>query len=235
LDLAYVVRGQGQDDSAQALYEFLIPKLEAHGDSGARLLPGALNNLAFIHMRRGEYDEAERLYRDAIDLERQWGTVTRVLLLRNNLAGVLDRQGKTTEAESVLRLNLRTAQEHWPEGHWRVASAYGGIAAFSLLQGDTAAAEQYLRPALRVYMRTLGEDHSRTTYAKVQLGACLMGLRRYAEAEPYLLEASEWLRTNRGDDNSYTREVIAHLIDLYERWGRPADAESYRRLLGASG
>ena len=62
-----------------------------------------------------------------------------------------------------------------------------------------------------------------------------MGLRRYAEAEPYLLEASEWLRTNRGDDNSYTREAIAHLIDLYERWGRPGDAESYRRLLGASG
>jgi serine/threonine-protein kinase len=235
LDLAYVMRGQGQDDSAQALYEFLIPKLEAHGDSGARLLPGALNNLAFIHMRRGDYDEAERLYRDAIDLERQWGTITRVLLLRNNLAGVLDRQGKTTETDSVLRLNLRTAQEHWPEGHWRVASAYGGIGAFNLLHGDTAAAEQYLRPALRVYMHTLGEDHSRTTYAKVQLGTCLMGLRRYAEAEPYLLEASEWLRANRGDDNSDTREAIAHLIDLYERWGRPADAESYRRLLGASG
>lgn len=235
LDLAYVLRGQGRDDSAQVLYEHLIPRLQQHGDSGARLLPGALNNLAFIHMRKGEYGEAERFYRDAVALEQQWGTVARVLLLMNNLAGVLDRQAKTAETDSVLQLTLSIAQDYWPGGHWRTASAYGAIGAFRLLRGDTAAAEPYLRPALDMYVRTLGEDHSRTTYAKVQLGTCLMGLERFDAAEPYLVQAAQWLRARRGMDNSYTRETTARVIALYERWGRPDRAEPYRRLLADPG
>ncbi len=235
LDLAYVLRGQGRNDSAQVLYEVVIPKLEAHGDSGARVLPAALNNLAYIHMMRGEYGDAERLYREAVALERRSGSVPNVLLLQNNLAGVLDRQGKVAEADSVLRLSILIAEEYWPEGHWRIASAYGGLGAFHLLQGDTANAESYLRSALEMYLRTLGRDHSRTTFAKVQLGACLMGLRRFAAAEPYLLEASQWLRANRGMDNSFTRQTLSQVIALYEHWGRLEQAERYRQLLAEAG
>jgi serine/threonine protein kinase/Tfp pilus assembly protein PilF len=231
LDLAYVLRGQGRNDSAQVLYEIVIPKLQAHGDSGARLLPGALNNLAYIHMAKGEFADAERLYRDAMPLERRWGTVPNLLLLQNNLAGVLDRQNKVAEADSVLRQQIETAEEHWPDGHWRVGAAYGGLGAFHLIRGDTAGAEPYLRRALALQLSTMGDDNPRTTYAKVQLGNCLTGLRRFAEAEPHLREASEWLRTNRGIDNSYTQEVLARLVVLYDRWGRPAQAEQYRRLL----
>ena len=231
LDLAYVMRGQGRNDSAQVLYEAVIPKLEAHGDSGARALPAALNNLAYIHMTRGEYAAAEQLYRKAIPIEREWGSVPNLLLLHNNLAGVLDRQDKIAETDSVLRLHIDIAEEYWPEGHWRVGSAYGGLGTFHLLQGDTSGAEPYLRSALEMYLRTVGEDHSRTTYAKVQLGTCLMGLGRFAAAESYLLEASRWLRTNRGMDNSFTREMLSQLISLYRRWGRPEQAEQYRRLL----
>jgi serine/threonine-protein kinase len=233
LDLAYVFRGQGRDDSAQALYEIVIPRLEAHGDSGARLLPGTLNNLAYIHMTKGEYVDAERLYRDAIAGERRWGTVPNLLLLMNNLAGVLDRQNKVAETDSVLRQALATAEEHWPDGHWRVGSAYGALGAFHLLQGDTAGAEPYLRQALALQLSAAGEDHPRTAYAKVQLGNCLTGLQRYAEAEPYLRDASEWLRVNRGIENSFTQEVLSRLVALYDRWGRPAQAEPYRRLLSA--
>jgi serine/threonine protein kinase/tetratricopeptide (TPR) repeat protein len=231
LDVAYALRGEGKLDSAKALYEAVIPKLEAHGDSGMRLLPSAVNNLAYLHMRQDDLPGAEALYREAIALEREWGTMANVLLLYNNLAGVLDRMGDTAGTEATLRDGIREAERYWPEGDAQVGFKYGGLGAWYVSRGLPDSAEAPLRRALSEFAAAFGDGHSRTTYAKVQLATCLTRQRRYAEAEAYLVQAFAWLRDNRGMGNSYTREVGVQLVALYDAWNRPARAAAYRRIL----
>jgi serine/threonine-protein kinase len=231
LDVAYALRGGGDPDSARTVYQSVIPKLRMHGDSGARLLPSALNNLAYLHMTQGDLADAESLYREAVTLERQWGTAPEVILLLNNLAGVLDRQGDTAGTEEVLREAIGEAEGHWPEGGLQIGLNVGALGAWYLGRGDTGSAEPLLRRALDEFMAAFGDSHSRTTHGKVQLAGCLVAMGRYAEAEPYLVQAFQWLRANRGMENTYTQEVGSQLAELYDAWNRPAQAAEYRRLL----
>jgi len=235
LDVAYALRGRGSLDSAAALYEAILPRLRIHGDSGARLLPSALNNLAYLHMTEGRLAVAESIYREAVAAERQYGTIPNVLLLLNNLAGILDRQGDGAGTEATLREAIEEAEAYWPDGDARVGQKYAGLGAFYMGKGFPSSAEPWLRRALDQYLAAYPQGDSWTSYGQVQLAECLMALGRIEEAEPYLVEAFQWLRTNRGMENPYTREVGSHLIDVYERWGRPDQAARYRALLEASG
>jgi len=230
-DLAFVLRGKGDTDSAQALYERAISGLEAHGDSGAAYLSAALNNLAYLHRTRGETAEAEALYREAVDVEEEWGTVPNLLLLMNNLAAVMDEEGKANEAGQVLQEAIRVSEEHWPNGHWRVGSAYGAKGAFYMLRDNPGEAEPYLRRALEIARETLTDDNARTVYARMQHGVCLRELGRFSEAEAQLLRAFDWLEENNGIESPYTQPTVSHLVTLYEAWGRPGEADRFRALL----
>lgn len=231
LDVAYALRGGGDPDSARALYEAVIPRLRAHGDSGARLLPSALNNLAYLHMTEGRLEGAEALYREAIALERQWGTVPELVLLLNNLAGVLDRGDDTSGTEATLREAIREAERHWPDGGAQVGLSHGALGAWYMEREDARSAEPPLRRALDELVAALGEDHPRAVNGNVQLAGCLVAMGRYPEAEPYLVEAFQWLRAKRGMDDSSTREVGFQLVALYDAWGRTDRAAAYRGLL----
>jgi eukaryotic-like serine/threonine-protein kinase len=233
LDLAFVLRGKGEADSAQTLYERAIRGLEAHGDSGAVWLPAALNNLAYLHRARGENAEAEAQYRRAVALERQWGTVPNLLLLMNNLAAVLDEEGKQAEADRVLADAIQVSEKYWPDGHWRVGSAYGARGAFRMLQGDPAGAEPFLRKALEISLEELTEDNARTAFAHMQYGICLRDLGRFQEAEAQLLAAFDWLSEHNGVESPYTQPTVAHLVTLYEAWGKPDAARRFRDLLAS--
>jgi serine/threonine protein kinase len=235
LDLAFVLRGKGEADSAQALYERAIQGLEAHGDSAAVILPAALNNLAYLHRTRGENAEAEALYRRAVALERQWGTVPNLLLLMNNLAATLDEEGKQAEADQVLADAIQVSEQYWPDGHWRVGSAYGARGAFRMLQEDPAGAEPFLREALEISLQELTEDNARTAFAHMQYGICLRDLRRFEEAEAQLLAAFDWLSEHNGVGSPYTQPTVAHLVTLYEAWGKPDAARKFRNLLASGG
>ncbi|MCG6988096.1 MAG: serine/threonine-protein kinase [Gemmatimonadetes bacterium] len=231
LDLAYVLRGKGEVDSAQVLYERAIRGLEAHGDSGAAVLPAALNNLAYLHRTQGENAEAEVLYRQAVALERQWGTVPNLLVLMNNLAAVLDAEDKYTETDEVLGDAVRVSEEHWPDGHWRVGSAYGARGAFRMGHGDLAGAEPLLRRALEISVEELTADNARTAYARMQYGMCLRDLGRFEDAEAQLLAAFDWLAEHNGVQSPYTQPTVSHLVALYEAWGKPDAARRFRDLL----
>jgi len=235
LDLAFALRGVGRLDSAEAVYRSVIPQLRNHGDSGMRILAPALNNLAYLYRVREEHARAEELYREAVGVAEEWGVAPDVIMLLNNMAAVLDLQGKSSEVEATLRRVLAVSENHWPDGHWRVGAANGNLGDFYLAQGDTAAAEPLHRRKVEIYAATLGPDHSWTAFARATLGTCLTHLRRFAEAEQLLLEGYADLRSISGDDNRYTQDTLRRLVALYEAWGKPELAVEYRRSLLPAG
>jgi tetratricopeptide (TPR) repeat protein len=182
-------------------------------------------------MTREEFEQAELLYREAVSYAQEWSTPPNVILLHNNLASVLDQQGKVAETEEVLLEAIRIAEDHWPEGHWRVGSSYGALGDFLMTVGDTATAEPFQRDRMESYIQTLGPDHAWTAFAKAVEGTCLTSAGRYPEAESLLLQAYAALRSSSGEDNSYTLDAVRRLVTLYESWGRLDQAERYRALL----
>jgi len=60
---------------------------------------------------------------------------------------------------------------------------------------------------------------------------CLTKQKMYVEAEPVLLRALG-LRTKAfGETHARTQRTIEDLGDLYEQWGKPAQAKAYRARL----
>ena len=67
--------------------------------------------------------------------------------------------------------------------------------------------------------------------ARNTLGGRLIELDRLDEAEYQLLSSYSVLRHVRGDRCPWTREVLVHLIKLYEAVGRPDQAQVYSARL----
>ena len=82
-------------------------------------------------------------------------------------------------------------------------------------------AEPVLREALQLQSRAQPRGDP---YAVTQglLGECLTKLGQYSEAEPLLLKSLEEFDS---------RDVLLSVIELYESWGRPDQAEHYRQDL----
>jgi hypothetical protein len=66
-----------------------------------------------------------------------------------------------------------------------------------------------------------------------ELGVTLQGQGRYPEAEALLLESWRTTRARLGQDPRGAPATVDEIVALYDDWGRPAEAERYRRLRDA--
>jgi len=78
----------------------------------------------------------------------------------------------------------------------------------------------------------LGDDSpdARLVITRSNQGEVLMKQERYREAEELLLPSFKTLNRLWGDAHPETIRAHNRVISLYERWGRPEDAERYREL-----
>jgi hypothetical protein len=58
-----------------------------------------------------------------------------------------------------------------------------------------------------------------------------MEQERYAEAEPLLVKVLESRRRSLGEEHSDTLRSMNGLINLYDAWGKPEQAEQWRAKL----
>ena len=65
-------------------------------------------------------------------------------------------------------------------------------------------------------------------YASSLLGHCLAGQQRYQDAESLLLDAYSILHTEMGDRHRMTADVLKYLVELYDEWNKPQQADEYR-------
>ena len=77
----------------------------------------------------------------------------------------------------------------------------------------------------------LSEEHWRTAEAKRVLGKCLTALGRYPEAEAYLLESYRTLAAQQHAPTELIGKAGEQLVSLYEAWGKPEQARTYREGL----
>jgi tetratricopeptide (TPR) repeat protein len=135
----------------------VIQQANAQGD-GSEALARLLNQTASYLQAQGRYDEAEPLYRQALELRRELLGERHpdVATSLNNLAGLYRAQGRYDEAEPLYRQALELSRELLGERHPDVATSLNNLAYLYQSQGRYDEAEPLYRQALELSRELLG-------------------------------------------------------------------------------
>lgn len=193
----------------------------------------SLANLASLLHDKRDYAEAEPLYRQALALRRKlFGeNHPNLTITMNNLAALLKDKGDYAAAETLYRQTLVLRRKLFGETHPETATTIGNLGDVYFDKGQYNEAVRLHQQAMDIYLKSLQPDHWMVNRGRSNIGGCLTRLKRYREAEKQLLTAHAGLKTARGEQHDLTHKAVSRLIELYEAWGKPDQAELYRALL----
>ena len=193
-DLAKVLELTGRSAEADSLFR------DALARAGNQFGPGHPRVLGVIHKRAhalevSEPGEAEPLFRQALEgyrkMEGSDGALT--LDLTNDLAGLLDRTGRSALAEPLFRDALEQARKRFGPADPRTAGIMAAWGLSLIRQGKCDAAEPLLRESLAIREKSQPEEWS-TFNTRSLLGGSLLGQKRYDQAEPLILSGYEGMK-----------------------------------------
>jgi serine/threonine protein kinase len=229
-ELGMILRRKGDLSGAESLFRRCLEinlktRGENHPDTATLLV-----NVASVASERGDYPAAETILRRALAIARRTLGERHPNLAGklNSLSDVLREQGKYDEAQSAIQEALQVSTPALREDHPLLANYRITLARLHLARKDAAAAEPLLRQALQIRRRAFPKGDWRIAITESLLGASLTGLARYAEAEPLLVSANAVLKDVPGLQGRESGATRDRLVALYEAWGRPEKAASYR-------
>ncbi|MEP1520279.1 tetratricopeptide repeat protein [Ascidiaceihabitans sp.] len=150
----------------------------------------------------------------------------------NNLAGVVNAQGRFAEAEGLYREALEIDRATIGEGHPEYATRFNNLASVVQAQGRFAEAEGLYREALEIDRATIGEGHPSYATRLNNLAGVVEAQGRFAEAEGLYREALEIDRATIGEGHPDYATDLNNLALVVKAQGRYAEAEGlYREVL----
>ena len=149
-------------EAEQMLREAVGPLRSAGLAQGDEALPRAVLYLANVLRDRGSFDEAQALFREAID---SFGRVhgeqhQQVAVSQSYLARLLVMRSDFAAADSMLDDAVRVLRETYDGNHALVATTLRELGYLRIEQGRYAEATSILNDAMRMQQRLLGTQHS---------------------------------------------------------------------------
>jgi Tfp pilus assembly protein PilF len=193
-------------------------------EEAARLL----NQLATYCYHRGQYADAEPLFRRSLQIyERALGPDDlNVATSLNNLAELCRRQGEYGEAEPLYKRSLRLRETTLGPDHPTVATSLSNLAALYFEEEDFAKAEPLFERSLAIRERSLGSDHPDVATSLNNLAALYRAQGKYVEAEPLQKRSLAMLEKTLGPNHPTVAKSLANLSALYFRKGEYTESES---------
>jgi len=210
-------------DEAQAHHETEL-QLRATGDRES--LASTYHQLGYVAQEQRRFAEAEANYRQALDIELEFGDRYGATVTYHQLGIVAQEQRRFAEAEASYRQALEIKME-LGDRH-SAASTYNQLGTVAQEQRRFAEAEASYRQALDIFLE-FGDRHS-TGRTYHQLGTVAQDQRRFAEAEASYRQALD-IKLEFGDRHSaaLTYHQLGTVAQDQERF---AEAEaSYRQAL----
>jgi CHAT domain-containing protein/tetratricopeptide (TPR) repeat protein len=233
---------QVQKYEKQGRYQEALAKARRDLDWHRRYLGGlfpmnyvtALNNLATLHHKTGNYAAAEPLLHQALAVLRARRKEKHPVhaMSLNQLAILHKSTGNFAAADScyrqVLAIRGRMLGEHDP----KYADALNNLAALYLAMHNYQAAESLLQRALAIYRAARRERDSNYAIPLVNLAVLHIEQKDFARAEPLLRQVLEIRRAAQGESHIDCAIPLSSLAVLCARTGRLDEAETlYRRVL----
>jgi serine/threonine protein kinase/Tfp pilus assembly protein PilF len=232
-DLAVSQTHLGNYDAAEKTFgEALAIHRRALGEDHPEFASG-LENLGNIWYRKGEYAKtAEQLEKVLAIRRRALGDdaepVGRTLA---NLGAVYMASGNDAAALPKFQEALERMTKFLGPDHPDVAAVRTGEAGALMNLGRLDEAEASARRALAIRTAKLPETSIPVSLSRLRLGQILTKKKRYAEADALLRQAAENLATAGAGADRFRRNAIKARIELYQAWGKPAQARAQEALL----
>lgn len=192
------------------------------------------DRLAVLEYTQGEYAEAEKQSRLAVELlvEERGPDDLKVSSLRNNLGLMLHSQGRYAEAEKEHRKALAIRRGVLGPHHPELAASLGNLALALQAQGRLSDAEQEHRRAVELRERVLGPRHPETANNRNNLASVLFAQGKLEAAEKEHRLTLEARLTAYGEEHPDVATSRNNLALILAARGRYAQAErEHRRAL----
>ncbi len=132
----------------------------------------------------------------------------------NNLAGVIDAQGRFAEAEELYQQALAIDRATIGEGHPDYATDLNNLAGVIDAQGRFVEAEELYQQALAIDRATIGEGHPDYAIHLNNLAGVIEAQGRFAEAEEFYQQALQILEDTLPSDHPHIALVKANHAGL---------------------
>ncbi|MEO8202086.1 MAG: tetratricopeptide repeat protein, partial [Gemmatimonadota bacterium] len=221
------------DEAEPILTEVLVRRRAMYGE-GHRMVGDAYEKLAGLAVARGNIARAESLSVLGLEIRRTvFGPQSPAVAGQlQNVAFMREKQNDSSGAIVFLRQSLAMTHGFRPENDPNLLAIQQWLAIDLCATGAVAEGDSLLRAAIAVAPRdsTLSIPYR----LRGSLGYCLALQRKFSEAEPLLLEAEAGLRALPSATLSHRELAITRLVDLYERWGKAAEATEWRGRVAVS-
>lgn len=224
---------QARNESGKALAE--AKRLEAatvarFGTTHAAHV-ATLGQLGQCYEEAGAYSDAERAYRQAVEIATRIRDPDTVSLM-GTLATSVRRQGRYPEAEALFRRAVAAGEPVLGAEHPSVIKSLNGLADTLRLEGRYPDAEALFRRVLAVRERTLGANHVDTGQALAGLASTLGAQGRHTEADLLERRAIAIQEKAWGPDHPNVGILLSNLASSLTIQGRYTEAEAMlRRVL----
>jgi tetratricopeptide (TPR) repeat protein/CHAT domain-containing protein len=220
---------QGEADAAKAAVPILQSALkdfqsigDIHGEAAASY------GLAATHQRLGINADAKKEFEDSIRLFEQAGSQPEMAEVIEAMAGFLQVQGETAEAEASYRKALDVWSKTVGEADAEYARIAVGLGRLLLNERKYADSEPYFEKAIAIREKVFGPESLELADALQSYGVTLHDQKKFAEAEKVYRRAIG-IRTKvaKQGDEPVIATVINNLAVLYDDQHNSADAEKY--------
>lgn len=235
-NVARALQAQRRPAEAREIYREILRRTEGLYPGDHPYIATVLNNLSASFYEENALDSAEHYLRQALEMRiRLYGRYdANVALYQHNLGSLQRLRGRLGEAEAALAESYELRRGLFGEDNpitLRTGAVYARVLAE---RGKVGEAEALLREILRSQRGDSdgGDADEVSTDAARTMGylADLLARRgEYEEAEALFLPAITVARESMAPNHPRRRELVEGLASLYERWGRPEDAERIRR------
>jgi tetratricopeptide (TPR) repeat protein len=238
-NLADVYARQGKYDLAEPAYrEALAMRRDLFGDDDIAVAE-TLQALGDTLHHGGDAPAAASTMREVLDIYHRLAAdrIPAALATRRYLAQVLIELGDIDKAEPLARDALAEARALFGNQHLRAALAMKTLGRILLERGQPEEAEPLLRECAATCRRLSMSNEEKTCLAAEAdgaLGACLLVLKRFEEAEPLLLNAYRVIDSDGGTGQQQVKQALQRILDLYDAWGKPAEAAEWRAKQAAA-
>ncbi len=231
--LGHVLRRQGKFEEAESLYQQALAIREGLHGPRHREVAASIFNLGFSLQWKGDFAAAEEYHRRALQMRRELfgDDHPDVVLSLTFLGWSLQAGGDLDAAEPLFRESLEIGRRLGGERSLSVAISSWWLGSLLIQKGEPAAALEYARQAEEIYTELLPATHWALAGAAGLRGACLAGLGRFEEAEPLLLDSYVVLERELSQRSVFTLGLLRSIVELYDAWGRPEEADRYRAML----
>jgi tetratricopeptide (TPR) repeat protein/tRNA A-37 threonylcarbamoyl transferase component Bud32 len=234
--LAAAYRDAGQLDKALPLYEQALAKFKEKLGPDHPYTLSTMGNLAWAYLYAGQLDKALPLFEQTLAKfkEKRGPDHPDTLTSMHNLAAAYKEAGQLQKALPLYEQALAKKKEKLGPDHPLTLANMNHLADAYNKHGEFTRAERLLRASLT--LRQQKQPDAWTTFqTQSQLGGSLLGQKKYTEAEPLLRAGYEGMKQRQAQIpapyKKYLTEAMDRLVQLYEAWGKPDEANKWRAEL----